>query len=142
MITYEKQSDGSSIVTLTPEDYERLYAPRDGEKVSRQEALTRALMRATVAAYGHADVIDGGTCNFDAPTLNYRDCGISKKAAKEAIAAAGLRCFEWRVCHDTELVIGGPCFFGQANRRTAMAEAFHAALKADGYATGMYYQMD
>lgn len=96
-------------------------------------------MHADALAYAQED--DGGTCNFDAPMLDYRASGIPLGEAKQAIADAGLRCYEHRMYGEKALVICG-CQHGQGNRRTVMAEAFSRALKAQGYVCGMYYQMD
>lgn len=88
-------------------------------------------------------MVDGGTCNFDSPTLDYRAMGMSKKKAVETIEQAGLRCFEWRGYYGSilGLVICGMTA-GQGNLRTEMAEAFNKSLKADGIASDMYYQCD
>lgn len=109
----------------------------------KYEALKKALERAKIVADMAWQEDDGGTCNFDSPTLDYRAMGMSKKKAMETIEEAGLSCSEWhgyRGCI-LGLVICGMTK-GQGNCRTAMAEAFHKSLKADGIESDMYYQMD
>jgi len=85
---------------------------------------------------------DGGTCNFDAPVLllptTGKGCRTAKRVAKETIEAAGLDSFEWR---KNALVIQIHCG-GQGASRTRSAEAFERELRARGYETTMYYQMD
>lgn len=130
-------------VDLSPELFAQLYAS-DASKLSPVERLKRALLRAGIAATEHITDDDGGTCNFDSPVLFCKESGIKKMDAICAIQQAGLRCFEWvirGVRGERPLVITG-FQFGQGNRHTAMAEAFEKSLKADGYMTGMYYQMD
>jgi hypothetical protein len=109
----------------------------------KYEALRKALERAKIVAQYHEQADDGGTCNFDSPTLDYRAMGMSKKKAVETIEQTGLRCFEWHGYGGSilGLVLCGMTK-GQGNCRTAMAEAFHKSLKADGIESGMYYQMD
>jgi hypothetical protein len=105
--------------------------------------LADALQRAIAAARVLADTEDGGACNFDSPVWHYRPAGLTKKRAMEALATAGLSCFEWASFSKgpKNLVI---CGFtsGQGNRRSRMAEAFRDSMRADGYKMTMYYQMD
>lgn len=126
-------------VSLTLDEFAALYAATD--KPDKVEALTRALRRAEIAAMAYADEPDGGTCNFDAPALDYKACGLTKAKAEQAIADAGLRCFDWTAYGQRHLIICG-FQLGQGDRHTAMAEAFQRSLAADGYACGMYYRMD
>lgn len=109
----------------------------------KYEALRKALERAKHAAELARQTDDGGTCNLDSPTLDYRAMGMSKKKAVETIEQTGLWCFEWKVYGGCilGLVLCGMTA-GQGNCRTAMAEAFHKSLKADGIESDMYYQMD
>ena len=125
-------------VSLTPDEFAALYAATDNP--DKVEALTRALRRAEIAALAFQNEPDGGTCNFDAPALVYRASGLTRQQAEQAIENAGLRSFEWNSCGKALVICGFQC--GQANCRTAMSEAFQRSLAADGYACGMYYQMD
>lgn len=104
--------------------------------------LVEALEKAKKAALEHANHSDGGTCNLDSPALDYRGSSISKKQAVESIEAAGLRCFDWKPLRGTNMLVITGAFYGQAARRTAMAEAFRDSLKQSGFAAMMYYQMD
>jgi hypothetical protein len=83
---------------------------------------------------------DGGTCNFDSPVLacEKRDA----KLVEAAVKIAGGSCFEWKLWRKFAgmvLSFGRP---GQGNRNTRYADAFGKALKARGWPTSMYYQMD
>ena len=103
--------------------------------------LTNALEQAKTAALVYAGSEDGGTCNFDSPTIDYRAMHMSKGKAVVAIKAAGLRCFDWQSYGGIRLVVCG-IGHGQGNRNSRMAEAAERSLKASGVAAGMYYQMD
>lgn len=82
---------------------------------------------------------DGGTCNFDAATLYLK--GWNSKKIQQAAKAAGVGCSEWNLWGSKSWVfaLSGT---GQGDARTAAAEAMRDHLKAAGYETGMYYQMD
>ena len=82
---------------------------------------------------------DGGTCNFDAPTLFLT--GWDKKLVEAAAKTAGVGCFEWTsLCSETYVFsVRGA---GQGYTRTKAAEAMSRYLKDHGYDAGMYYQMD
>lgn len=136
-LTLMMDAEHGLFVDMTPETFEELYAPRNGESLPAEEILSRALRRATVACMAHANDEDGGTCNFDSPTLDYESCGMARDDAERVIKAVGLSCYDW----EKQLVITGP-FGGQANRRTNMARAFYESMTEDGVAAGMYYQMD
>lgn len=82
---------------------------------------------------------DGGTCNFDSPTLYLPRW--NKDKIKEAAKAAGLRCFEWKPYGRTFWTFSVPCA-GQGYTRTNAAEAMSAYLRDVGYDAGMYYQTD
>ncbi|MBR2870097.1 MAG: hypothetical protein IKB98_01770 [Clostridia bacterium] len=108
----------------------------------KYEALKNALERAKIIAEHSATADDGGTCNFDSPTLDYRAMGMSKQKATEVIKSVGLGCYDWTFGRTVfGLVIVGMTK-GQGNCRTAMAEAFCKSLQADGIKSDMYYQMD
>lgn len=127
-------------ILLNLSEFALLFSPA-GTKPSREQSLSRALIRATFAAMERRDADDGGTCNFDAPALDYKRLGLSKAHAAEIICSIGLRCFEWRPFRYSYLVITG-FQRGQANRRSDMAEAFCESLHADLIPATMYLQMD
>ena len=109
--------------------------------MNKYEEITNALLKAKEVAQEFINTEDGGTCNFDSPTIDYREMHLQKSKVIEAIEAAGLRCFEWKLYKNIKLVVCG-IGSGQGNRNTRMAEAAHNSLKKDGISTGMYYQMD
>lgn len=82
---------------------------------------------------------DGGTCNFDAPTLTLPRWNTAK--VKQAAQEAGLGIFEHKIFGAREYVIT-PEVCAQGNARTRYAEAMRDSLAAAGYDAGMYYQMD
>ena len=92
-----------------------------------------------VALADSANVDDGGTCNFDSPTL--RLPRWNKAHVQEAARVAGVGCFSWTGWGSPEWVIC-PRVPGQANRRTKCAERMHEVLTELGYDSGLYYQMD
>lgn len=79
---------------------------------------------------------DGGTCNLDHVYLRIKN--LTEKQAKEIENASGVRLSKWNA--------GEWHFYGytqgQANRRTDMAERFNRIMRASGYNTFIYYQMD
>lgn len=109
--------------------------PLTGKYAKLAEDLRKAA--ATAEAYRHHE--DGGTCNFDAPSLclprwSFREI---ERAAK----AAGLGVFAWKVGNHTRYVFSVP-IPGQGNRRTEAADAMTRELEALGYDALTYYQMD
>lgn len=135
-LTVMQDDEHGVFVDMTPETFALLYGAPEGQRTA-EEILTRALLRAAAACASHIRDEDGGTCNFDSPTLDYKACGLKRDEAERIIKAAGLSCYDW----EKQLVITGP-FAGQGNRRTKMAEAFCESMTRDGVAAGMYYQMD
>ncbi len=139
-------------VDMSPDMFASLYA-EDAGALSAEDRLIRALRRAAVASIANVQDDDGGTCNLDAPTLDYAEYGMSKAEAEEAVRKAGFTCYSWKPVKDHRdsdgvmhhepayLVVCG-FFPGQGNRRTNMAKAFCESLLADGIPSGMYYQMD
>lgn len=81
---------------------------------------------------------DGGTCNFDACCLTLK--GWTKSQVEAAARQAGLRCYEWRLWGTKHWVF--PLAVGQADARTAAAEAMRDFLKSAGYEAGVYYAID
>ena len=128
-------------IDLTPEAAEMILATEWPADITPAEKLTSALKRATFRSMRHCKSEDGGTCNFDAPAVDWKAAGFRKKADFiAAVEAANLRCFEWSSLKGLFVISG--IGWGQGNRRTRMAEAAYQSLKADGYNATMYYQMD
>ena len=85
-----------------------------------------------------AQVEDGGTCNFDAPSISLPRWQSAK--VKQACEEAGCGCFEWK-CFNRRWVI---CFHipGQAYKRETAAEAMTKALAGMGYDALTYCAID
>ena len=105
----------------------------------RSENLKKALIRAKEAALLFAGVNDGGTCNFDSPMIRlYR---WRQAEIEEAFNGTGLRYFDTTIFGTKYYVVCGGAY-GQANRRTTMAEEMCRIIKEAGFEATMYYQMD
>ena len=85
------------------------------------------------------DNFDGGTCNFDSPTLTL--ARWNSKLVEQAAQEAGTHAWKWNCYGNIEFVFT-PHTHAQGLARTVNAEAMQTALKELGYAAGMYYQMD
>lgn len=111
------------------------------KNTEKMNKLIDALNAAKIAAFSVRNLEDdGGTCNFDSPSITlprWREADVNACAE-----AAGLSCFAWNSYGGKRWVfsVPGPC--GQGNCRTTMAEAMTEALKAAGYDAFTYYQMD
>lgn len=103
----------------------------------RYKKLAEDLKAAYAYGLKHQGPDDGGTCNFDAPTIYLR--GWNRKMIEAAAAVAGGSCSFWSPCGSYIFPIPGT---GQGNSRTAAAEAAKDYLEAHGYDAGMYYQID
>ena len=106
-------------------------------KTERILALRCALLIAYSEAQKLKDVDDGGTCNFDTPTLKLTS-EWKEADVNEAFKLTGLT--PYKVAKNVYHVLGA--VEGQGFRRTAMAEAFRDALNSLGYDSHVYYQMD
>lgn len=107
--------------------------PFDIDKISED------IKSAKIEADKLRNVDDGGTCNFDSAYL--RATGMREKTAKVISLMSGVP------CNVTSSRFHGRIMFigigeGQANRRTAMAEAVKKFMESKGHDVGMYYQMD
>ena len=99
--------------------------------------LKSALMIAKIEAEKLKDIDDGGTCNFDSPTLSLPS-EWTKMMLDVAFMNTGMN--YTKIGKETILISG--FLEGQGFRRTAMAEAFSEALNKLGYVSRVYYQMD
>lgn len=137
--------DGDEIVAATAADEEEALATfRYFKKVYSAPVLTGRYKKLSedlkaAFAYGreHQGPDDGGTSNFDAPTIHLR--GWSRKMVETAAAAAGGSCSFWSLNDSYIFPVPGT---GQGNSRTNAAEAAGDYLKELGYDTGIFYQMD
>lgn len=109
------------------------------ELAEKYKVLADCLKKAVEAARAAANCDDGGTCNFDSMMLYLPRW--DQKAIQEAARLAGIRAFDTEFCGKKYYIFSVPCG-GQANRRTAQAEAMYAVMKEQGYAAHVYYQMD
>ena len=109
------------------------------ELTGKYKKLADDLKAAHAYGLAHMGDDDGGTCNFDAPTLFLT--GWDKKLVEAAAKTAGVGCFEWTsLCSETYVFsVRGA---GQGYTRTKAAEAMSHYLEEQGYDAGMYYQMD
>ena len=109
------------------------------ELTGKYQKLADDLKAALAYGLDHKGMDDGGTSNFDAPTISLPgwDAALVMAAAK----SAGLRFFEWELGSSKAYVFSVPGV-GQGYTRTYAAEAMSHYLKEQGYAAGMYYQMD
>lgn len=107
----------------------------------RYAKLAADLKAACEYGKAHMGTDDGGTCNFDSPTLYLPRW--NKEKVKAAVKAAGLNSFEWTPFGRNRafLVVSVPCA-GQGYTRTNAAEAMSKRLGELGYDSGMYYQAD
>lgn len=104
-------------------------------KANELKALGEALLRAQDAALECANVNDGGSCNFDTPMLLVK---MTKKQA-ETLPVRLEKCEYgfwkgWWFVHTP--------LYGQAMRRTAMAEAASKSLNESGFDSAVYYMLD
>lgn len=92
----------------------------------------RAAHEAGVAAAAASS--DGGTCCFDAPAIRFAGARGAQERLKEIVGDV----MWWR--HGRAWVLPGGV--GQAAKRTKYADVVAAALRAMGWETTVYYQMD
>lgn len=110
--------------------------PLTGKYLKLSEDLNSAFKKAVEDC---ADGSDGGTCNFDAPALYLPRWNAERveKAAKQA----GHGCFTWNSYGEKRYVIALRLPY-QGEKRSRIAEHMNGILKAMGYDSFMYYQMD
>lgn len=109
------------------------------ELTGRYKKLAEDLKAALSYGLEHMGNDDGGTSNFDAPTLYLPRW--NGKLVEAAAKVAGTGCFVWKAFNKSYFVFSVPGT-GQGYTRTNAAEAMSAYLKERGYDAGMYYQMD
>lgn len=100
--------------------------------------LAIALAKARNAAEEYSNTDDGGTCNFDCPTV--RLSGWRKSDVEKACnLAGGIYCQKW---DGYRYNWHFDCMSGIGNRRTMMAEAFSAKMNELGYEASVWYAVD
>nr|DAG45997.1 MAG TPA: hypothetical protein [Caudoviricetes sp.] len=85
-----------------------------------------------------AQVDDGGTCNFDAPSISLPRWQSAK--VKQACKEAGCGCFEWKSFGRRWIISFR--IAGQAYKRETAAEAMTKALAGMGYDALTYCAID
>lgn len=115
----------------------RFYTKSKHEKVNK---LIESLAKANAEALQFANVDDSGTCNFDTPIIRLE--GWSKSELFDLTVYSGVvgDKLDSRIFRNYRYV--GTEKYGQAQKRTKMAEAACKSLKNDGYDVCMYYQAD
>lgn len=109
------------------------------ELTGRYKRLAEDLKEALAYGLEHAGTDDGGTCNFDSPTLYLPRW--DRKKVETAARVAGVGCSTWDSFSKKCYVFSVPGV-GQGYTRTNAAEAMSKFLESRGYDAGMYYQMD
>lgn len=105
----------------------------------KYKQLKLDLIKVLAAGEAADDPEDGGTCNFDAPSIR-GDRWIESKVI-QAAREAGTTARKWKLYGNTRWVFGVPGG-GQANRRTRKAEAMTEAFRQLGYDALTYSAMD
>lgn len=132
----------------TGEDLDTVMVPTEAEALEEFERLRERWhhpedLKAALA-YGleRKGDDDGGTCNFDAPSLHLP--GWTRKKVEAAAEYAGLGCFVWNLWGSKSFVFSLPmgCGVGQGYTRTKAAEAMREYLEGLGYDALTYCQAD
>lgn len=118
------------------EIHERYHFP---ELSGQYQKLAEDLQAALAYGLERAGTDDGGTSNFDAPTLHLP--GWDQKMVEQAAKQAGIFCSVWEAVSESYYIFSVPGV-GQGYTRTNAAEAMRDYLRDKGYDAGVYYQMD
>lgn len=135
-ITSYQSSSLEDVLCCFEEIKEKYHVP---ELTEQYKKLADDLKAALVYGLERKGTDDGGTSNFDAPTIRLPEW--DKQLVKAAAKAAGVICSEWTLWGDGSYVFSVPGV-GQGYTRTKAAEAMSQYLREKGYDAGMYYQMD
>lgn len=129
-------ADFDELLTAYPADTKPAAPkPLTGKYAKLRDDLIKAHAIALDAA---AQVEDGGTCNFDAPSISLPRWQSAK--VKQACEEAGCGCFEWKI-FGRRWVISFR-IAGQAYKRETAAEAMTKALADMGYDALTYCAID
>lgn len=110
------------------------------EPKGRYKKLTEDLKAALAYGLEQAGDDDGGTSNFDAPSISLP--GWERKKVEATAKTAGLGCFVWNLWGSKSYVFSIQRGVGQGNTRTKAAEAMREYLKDLGYDATIYCQSD
>ena len=129
-------ADFDDLLTAYPADTKPAAPkPLTGKYAKLRDDLRKVYEIGKAAA---AQVDDGGTCNFDAPSISLPRWQSAK--VKQACKEAGCGCFEWK-SFGRRWVISFR-IAGQAYKRETAAEAMTKALAGMGYDALTYCAMD
>lgn len=129
-------ADFDELLTAYPADTKPAAPkPLTGKYAKLRDDLRKVYEIGKAAA---AQVDDGGTCNFDAPSISLPRWQSAK--VKQACKEAGCGCFEWKSFGRRWVIrFRIP---GQAYKREAAAEAMTKALAGMGYDALTYCAID
>ncbi len=116
---------------------DRYHVP---ELKGRYKKLSEDLAAALAYGLERKGDDDGGTSNFDAPSLHLP--GWERKKVEAAAKTAGLGCFVWNLWGCKSYVFSIRGGVGQGLTRTRAAEAMSEYLKGQGYDAMTYCQAD
>lgn len=129
-------ADFDELLTAYPADTKPAAPkPLTGKYAKLRDDLRKVYEIGKAAA---AQVEDGGTCNFDAPSISLPRWQSAK--VKQACKEAGCGCFEWK-SFGRRWVIRFR-IAGQAYKRETAAEAMTKALAGMGYDALTYCAID
>lgn len=106
-----------------------------GRYAKLRDDLINAVKAGKEADFGE----DGGTCNFDAPSISMPRA--REKLVKQAAKEAGISCFKWNTYGDTRWIFSTPTN-AQANRNCRVSKAMCDVLTDAGWDCIEYASMD
>lgn len=147
MVMYPGGKEIESTYTDDIDEAEKIYngyrfkyenqeeADLKGRYADLRDALIKAVKAGKEADHGE----DGGTCNFDAPSISMPRA--REKLVKQAAKEAGISCFKWNTYGDTRWVFSTPTN-AQANRNCRVSKAMCDVLTDAGWDCIEYASMD
>ena len=109
--------------------------PLTGKYAKLRDDLIKAIEAGKAADFGE----DGGTCNFDAPSISLPRW--QEKKVRQAAKEAGISCFKWDLYGGARYVFTTPTN-AQGNRNCRVSEAMCKALSDMQYDVLEYSSMD
>lgn len=103
------------------------------------DALIDALAAAEINAMQYSESEDGGSCNFNQAIVKL---SLTAEQRKELAAMGLLSSMPSYYGRGRGWYFVETSLYGQANRRTRMAQASAKALQLAGYNATVYYQLD